>query len=117
MNATRPIRTAIVEDDPALRKMIVSVIEADPRYAVVAEFAEGRPAIAAIAHLSLDIALVDIGLPDISGYETAKLIRALPGSKKLVMVAVTGFDGHMVKPIELAHLAELISQLRMSRAN
>ena len=44
----QPIRTAIIEDDPALRKMIVSLLQADSDYAVVAEFAEGGAAIAAM---------------------------------------------------------------------
>ena len=39
----KPIRIAIVEDDPALRKMIVSLLQADPRYGAVAEFAEDDP--------------------------------------------------------------------------
>ena len=43
--AERPIRTAIVEDDPALRKMLAALLQADPDYAVVAEFAEGNAAV------------------------------------------------------------------------
>jgi DNA-binding NarL/FixJ family response regulator len=73
----QPIRTAIIEDDPALRKMIVSLLQADPDYAVVAEFAEGGAAIAAIPQMALDIALVDIGLPDISGIEVIRELKAL----------------------------------------
>jgi DNA-binding NarL/FixJ family response regulator len=73
----KPIRTAIVEDDPALRKMIVSLLQAHPRYGAVAEFAEGKPAIAAIPRLALDVALVDIGLPDMSGIDVIRKLKAL----------------------------------------
>jgi len=58
----KAIRTAIVEDEPELRKMIVSLLQADPEYRVVAEFAEGMAAIAAIPGLDPNIVLVDIGL-------------------------------------------------------
>ena len=79
----KSIRTAIVEDDPALRKMIVSLLQADPHYGVVAEFAEGKAAIAAIPRLGLDIALVDIGLPDISGIEVIRERGTAPQSYPL----------------------------------
>ena len=75
-----PIRTAIVEDEPELRKMIVSLLQEDPDYHVVAEFAEGAPAVAAIPGLAADIALVDIGLPDMSGIEVIRISGSELGS-------------------------------------
>ena len=56
-NLKKPIRTAIVEDDPVLRRMIVSLLQADPNYAVVAELAEGKAAIDAISHMELDMSI------------------------------------------------------------
>src|SRR4030088_3418450 len=85
-NLKKPIRTAIVEDDPVLRRMIVSLLQADPNYAVVAELAEGKAAIAAISHMELDIVLLDIGLPDISGIDVIRELKALcPGCNVLVV--------------------------------
>jgi len=112
----QPIRTAIIEDDPALRKMIVSLLQADPDYAVVAEFAEGGAAIAAIPQMALDIALVDIGLPDISGIEVIRELKALCpacnvlvvttfGDEKTVTSALeAGADGYLLKGIALEEL-------------
>lgn len=104
-----PIRTAIVEDEPELRKMIVSLLQEDPDYHVVAEFAEGAPAVAAIPGLAADIALVDIGLPDMSGIEVIRALKArCPacnvlvvttfGDEKTVTAALeSGADGYLLK--------------------
>jgi DNA-binding NarL/FixJ family response regulator len=120
----RPIRTAIVEDDPASRKMIVSLLQADPDYVVVAELAEGNAAIAALAHLALDIALVDIGLPDISGIDVIRklkefcpecnvLVITTFGDEKTVTAALeAGADGYLLKGTPVEELKRDIRALR-----
>lgn len=120
----RPIRTAIVEDDPASRKMIVSLLQADPDYIVVAELAEGKAAIAALARLALDIALVDIGLPDISGIDVIRSLKSLHpqcnvlvittfGDEKTVTSALeAGADGYLLKGTALEELKRDIRALR-----
>jgi PAS domain S-box-containing protein len=69
-----------------------------------------------------DVALVDIGLPIIDGYEVAKTLRSLEAGKHLYLVAVTGygrpedraraldagFDAHLVKPIDEAGLLRVL---------
>jgi DNA-binding NarL/FixJ family response regulator len=120
----KPIRTAIVEDDPALRKMIVSLLQADADYAVVAELAEGKAAIAAIPHMALDIVLVDIGLPDISGIDVIRKLKSLCpqcnvlvvttfGDEKTVTSALeAGADGYLLKGIGLEELKRDIHALQ-----
>ena len=119
-----PLRIAIVEDDPALRKMIVSLLQADANYAVVAELAEGKAAIAAISHMALDIVLVDIGLPDISGIEVIRKLKALHpecnvlvvttfGDEKTVTAALeAGADGYLLKGTALEELKRDIHALQ-----
>ena len=72
-----------------------------------------------------DLALVDIGLPRLDGYEVARRIRAALG-ESVVLVAYTaydsedvkrriieaGFDAHLVKPIELSELTPWLSDER-----
>ena len=71
------------------------------------------------------IALVDIGLPDINGYDVAKQLRAELGDR-IFLVALTGyamegdlhealdagFDAHLVKPADLAELGRLLSHVQ-----
>ncbi len=69
------------------------------------------------------IALLDIGMPKVNGYEAAQRIRSQPWGNDIMLVALTGwareedrnrtqaagFDHHLVKPVALASLVELIS--------
>ena len=72
-----------------------------------------------------DVVLLDIGMPRLNGYETARRIRARPWADQVVLVAVTGFgqeedrqkardagfDHHMVKPIDASSLLETLDNL------
>lgn len=124
IKTARPSRTAIVEDDPALRKMLAALLQADPDYAVVGEFADGEAAVGAFAHLSLDIVLVDLGLPDISGIDVIRRLKALSpgcsalvvttfGDEKTVTAAIeAGADGYLLKGTPLEELRRDIHALR-----
>ncbi|MBI1889690.1 MAG: response regulator [Burkholderiales bacterium] len=70
-----------------------------------------------------DIALIDIGLPGMDGYEVARQLRADPATRRIKLVALTGyglktdrlraleagFDMHLVKPVYLEELNEVIA--------
>jgi signal transduction histidine kinase len=76
------------------------------------------------AALRPDLVLVDVGLPDIDGYEVARRLRAAPPTQGLRLVALTGygtpedraralaagFDDHLAKPIALAALEALLAR-------
>lgn len=85
----------------------------------VASFAlDGRSALESALELVPDVALLDITLPDMTGYELARRLRLEPTLAKVVLVALTGwagpdheaqareagFDHHLVKPLEFAKL-------------
>jgi nitrogen-specific signal transduction histidine kinase/CheY-like chemotaxis protein len=69
------------------------------------------------------VVLLDIGLPDIDGYEVARRLRALPGGAAMTLVAVTGygqaedreralasgFQTHLVKPVDLVALGRILA--------
>jgi CheY-like chemotaxis protein len=72
-----------------------------------------------------DVALLDIGLPQMDGYELGQRLRQLPGLDALRLVALTGygqasdrersralgFAAHLVKPIDLDALGTLLNGL------
>ena len=76
----------------------------------------------AAAQWQPDVVLLDIGLPTIDGYETARRLRAQNGAKPLRIIALTGwgqtearertaqagFDAHVVKPVVLDELSQLL---------
>jgi CheY-like chemotaxis protein len=94
----------------------------------VSEAADGPQALAAIQQSWPDLALVDIGLPQMNGYEVARRIRAMTqrdGHPAITLVALTGygqqgdveaalevgFDRHLTKPPEPGALDEVLSMV------
>ncbi len=75
-----------------------------------------------------EVALLDIGMPMLDGYEVAKRIRAQPWGQRITLVALTGwgqdsdrrrsreagFDSHLVKPLDLDTLTDLLARLPSS---
>jgi CheY-like chemotaxis protein len=70
------------------------------------------------------VILLDIGLPKLNGYEACRRIREEPGSKRTLIIALTGwgqeedrrktqvsgFDHHLVKPVTLQDLRPLLAK-------
>jgi two-component system CheB/CheR fusion protein len=83
---------------------------------------EGRAALAELDHYQPQVVLLDIGLPDISGYEVAQRIRGEPKFQGMRLIAVTGwgqaedriksreagFDAHLTKPVDMVQLESLL---------
>jgi CheY-like chemotaxis protein len=86
---------------------------------------DAREAIDMLPTWSPQLALLDIGLPEIDGYELAAMIRAQPQGQRLKLVALTGygrdndrtralhggFDEHLVKPVAIDRLMEVLARL------
>ncbi|HXM38013.1 MAG TPA: ATP-binding protein [Gemmatimonadales bacterium] len=84
---------------------------------------DGVEGVTAAAAFQPDIAILDIGLPKLNGYEVAKQIRAQPWGKRVALVALTGwgqeehrrrsreagFDHHLTKPVEMDVLQEILT--------
>jgi CheY-like chemotaxis protein len=87
---------------------------------------DGRSGLDLVKQLKPDAVLVDIGLPGMDGFQVAKLIRAEPEHRRMLLVAVSGygqgehrslstdagFDHHLVKPIDPAALTQLLASRR-----
>jgi PAS domain S-box-containing protein len=85
----------------------------------------GRDAIALCRNAGFDIAFLDIGLPDMTGYDVARALRDLPAGPGMCLVALTGWgapadrlrsreagiDRHLTKPVTLRTLADVLPQL------
>jgi CheY-like chemotaxis protein len=71
------------------------------------------------------IALVDLGLPGIDGFEVARRLRAMERGADLRLIAISGsgqpvdrqraqaagFDAHLVKPVDTEHLRSMLAEL------
>lgn len=113
----------LVEDNLDARETLRLLLELEGHRVVPAETGERAIALA-LAH-SFTLALIDIGLPDIDGYQVARQIRASGSCTKTRLVALTGytqpedvrramaagFDAHVVKPVDPDALTQMLSDL------
>jgi two-component system, sensor histidine kinase len=115
-------RVLLVDDHNDSRKMLGLMLTLAGHE--VLDTGDGIEAIRLAAAERPDVAIVDISLPGIDGYEVARRLRADPGTRGIVLIALTGygyaedlrcaieagFDVHLVKPVEPARLTEAIAQ-------
>jgi CheY-like chemotaxis protein len=118
-----PRRILVADDNNDALESLATLLQlsghevyAAPNGAAALEFAEQhRP----------EVALLDIGMPKLDGYEVAKRIRAQDWGQRITLVALTGwgqdsdrrrsqeagFDSHLVKPLDLDKLTDLLADL------
>ncbi|MEO6954721.1 MAG: ATP-binding protein [Polyangia bacterium] len=120
-------RILVIEDSDDIRDLTCMLLASYGHN--VSEASDGNVGLTAALADRPDVALVDIGLPGIDGFEVARRIRAELGDD-IVLIALSGygqtedarkareagFDLHLVKPVDTAHLRKLLaterSQLR-----
>ena len=117
--ATVQKRILVVGDNVDAANSLAVLLRAMGHEVFVAH--EGRSALADLSRIRPDIALLDIAMPDLSGYDVARQIRERLGAAVRI-VALTGFglaedrarameagfDLHMVKPADAAFLKSLL---------
>jgi CheY-like chemotaxis protein len=113
----------VVDDNVDSAEGLARLLRLDGHEVVTAN--DGQGAVTAVKAFQPELVLLDIGLPDISGYDAARQIRALPGGSALRLVALTGwgqqedrrrsreagFDRHLVKPVAPGKLDRVILEL------
>ncbi len=118
-----------VEDNSDNRKLVRRVLEAEG-YAV-AEAKDGQQAMECLLSEQIDLALMDINMPEVDGYTLTARIKAMPQFANLPIVAVTanvmrgdrerslqaGCDGYIQKPIDIDTLSQQIERFLMRTAN
>jgi signal transduction histidine kinase len=121
-------RVLVVDDSADSAAMLAEALESMGHEVRIAH--DGRAAIDAAAVFHPDVAVLDIGLPEMSGYDLAAQLRALPGGDAIRFVAATGygrgrdrvaslaagFVEHLVKPVNLDRLRETVAQAARATA-
>jgi CheY-like chemotaxis protein len=110
----------VVEDNEDAREMLRTCLQLDGHRVVTA--ADGMDGLELALKSRPEIALIDIGLPRLDGYEVARRIRRALGSQ-MTLIALTGygqsedrrratqagFDTHLVKPVDPDELARVLA--------
>jgi CheY-like chemotaxis protein len=120
------LRVLVVDDNVDAAKSTAAILELSG-YSVRCEY-DGRSALKAAESYQPDVIVLDIGLPDITGYEVAAKLRAHPKFSRIPLVAVTGYgqepdrrrsrevgiDHHLTKPVDPETLRGSIAASRMN---
>ena len=122
------VRVLVVDDNDDVRDMLRMQLSLGGHE--VHEAADGHAAVEIAERIGPDVALVDLGLPGLDGYEVARRIRASARGPSPLLVAITGygraedreralasgFDVHLTKPVPPEHVAEVVARSRRRAA-
>jgi DNA-binding response OmpR family regulator len=129
MTTGGPLRILIVDDEPDIVETLADGLEMSGEITYPAN--DATAALRLTEEFAPDVALLDIGLPDIDGFELARRLHARHG-KRLVLIAVTaygddfhkaeamraGFDAFLVKPARIEtvrnEIRRLVGQRRLA---
>jgi two-component system, chemotaxis family, CheB/CheR fusion protein len=119
------LRILVVDDNADIRSTTLRLLKAFGCQAF--EASGGRQGIEAVSRHVPDVALIDIGMPGMNGYEVVQHIRQLPAADGITLIALTGygqeedrakaldagFHAHLVKPIDLDQLSRVVKGRRL----
>jgi CheY-like chemotaxis protein/anti-sigma regulatory factor (Ser/Thr protein kinase) len=125
-------RILVVDDNADARESLYSLVTRLGNDVRCAQ--DGLEALQVAQAFQPEIVLMDLGMPNLNGYEAARRMRQEPWGREIALVATTGwgqdedrrrtaeagFDRHLVKPIEIASLREILTApapLRMHISN
>ena len=113
----------IVDDEPQVLKMMVKLLESHG-YETAAAF-DGFEAGIRVMEFEPDLMVLDLVMPGMDGFEVCKRIKENPGTSRIKVLAVTGFDtdenrvriikagadGYLTKPLETGELIQEVEML------
>ncbi|HVT08844.1 MAG TPA: chemotaxis protein CheB [Polyangia bacterium] len=117
-------RVVIVEDNADSRELLCELLH-DEGYDC-RSVGNGKAALDVIHEFEPHIALLDVGLPEMDGFELARRLRAMPETADIHLVAITGygrasdriasreagFDEHLVKPVQPDELLKVLARIQ-----
>ena len=117
------LRIVVADDNVDAALMLGSLLQAAGHHAETVH--DGVQALHRIDAVDPDVAILDIGMPGLNGYEVAQQVRATPGRRDTILIALTGwggeldrsrsdaagFDAHLTKPAGLDELHRLIASI------
>jgi PAS domain S-box-containing protein len=129
LKSSQSLRVLVVDDLPDNADSLAALLETmGHRVDVVYGGADAFDKAAAVHP---DVVFLDLGMPEIDGFEVCRRLRATPWGRALCLIALTGwgqaedrrrtqehgFDHHLVKPIDPLMLRDLVAQLPRATAS
>lgn len=128
MSDEHTIRVAIIEDEAVLRKGLAKRITADTRFVCSAIYDSAEALLAAGGLEEVDVFLIDIGLPGISGIALIERLRSLNVSGQMLMLTnfdddanvraavMAGARGYLLKTTPPARLLDALEEIHVGGA-
>lgn len=121
------ITIMVVDDDPKMRELLTSILE-NAGY-IVETVSDGKGAIKACKKSPIDVALIDIELPDTKGTRLLSILKEM--QPKMVNIIITGHpsienaviavnrkaDGYLLKPFNPEDLLKMVERLLAEKKN
>jgi PAS domain S-box-containing protein len=119
--STRQHRILVIDDNEDAATSLAMLLEAEGHLTRTAF--DGKTGLQLATDFMADAIILDIGLPDLDGYEIARQIRQMPSDKSTLLIALTGwgqdkdkreaetagFDFHFTKPVDLDQLLAVLA--------
>jgi len=124
-DVTSKIRVLICDDHTLFREGIKAILSQDPLIEVVGEAENGNVGVTKAHQLHPDVVLMDIAMPDLSGFEATRRIRKSERRAKILILTMyeeedviarcldAGASGYVLKDSSLAHLVHAIEVVHM----
>ena len=121
MLKSQPIKVLLVDDSSVMRELLRTIIRSD-FFVVVGEAADGQKAIELADSLKPDLVCLDIEMPEKSGIETLKDIKAKHAKTAVVMITGSnaaldvqqslsnGADGYILKPFNAGRVLDALEK-------
>lgn len=106
------VRALIVDDEPPARQRIRQLLAPETEIEVIGECGDGREAIARIESQRPDLLLLDVQMPEISGFD---VLRALPPAIWPAVIFTTAYDEHALAAFEVHALDFLLKPINPAR--
>jgi CheY-like chemotaxis protein len=121
-------RILVADDFPESANALAKLLRADGNEVQIAQ--DGFEALDAAAKFRPQVVVLDIAMPKLNGYDTARIIREQAWGKKMILIAMTGwgqqqdrrrakengFDAHLTKPVKYEAFLEALDQLTLDKA-
>ena len=109
------LKIIVVDDHILFREGLTNLLSSQPDMHVIADVGTGQEAIKAALELNPDLILMDVGLPDMQGFEAVKQILAKKPELNIVMLTVMESDDLLIRSIVAGAKGYLIKNLTMNQ--
>ncbi|MGQ4512148.1 response regulator [Streptomyces sp. DW26H14] len=109
------IRVLLAEDQSMVREALAALLGLEPDMEVVAQAARGDEVVAAAREHAVDVALLDIEMPGMTGIEAAAELTAALPSVRVVVLTTFGRPGYLRRAMEAGAVAFLVKDAPASQ--